>query len=261
VTFRGVPIGRVETVGLDPHDAGRVDIVFALSIDRPLRVGTTASLSRAAFDGTATVNLDGALDKAPLLVAVEGTALPEVPARKGSVTAQDPATIITRVYERVDQLTDRLSPIGQKRISEKLARADIETQKQIGQAERIGSAFSAAPKRLGDLDRTLVTAAAKAERLRSHMHQSELLKTFKDARPSPAARIANFGAAINRVRPRLRAMSSALPKVTRKTRALDGIIEPIGKKLEALDSGGIASFSPRLPSYRSRINHTDPPRQ
>ncbi|HEY5790357.1 MAG TPA: MlaD family protein [Gammaproteobacteria bacterium] len=79
VRYRGVDVGRVSRIELDPDDPGRVRLLLSLDAGTPVSVATVARLATIGITGLAYVELRGGTrDSAPLRAAA-GAAYPVIP--------------------------------------------------------------------------------------------------------------------------------------------------------------------------------------
>jgi phospholipid/cholesterol/gamma-HCH transport system substrate-binding protein len=88
VKFRGVDIGTVKTMNLDPEDPRRVQVDVSLRKDAPVKTDTKATLKLKGITGVVFIELNGGSAGARTLVAAtaEGQ-VPEIPAEKSGLTA------------------------------------------------------------------------------------------------------------------------------------------------------------------------------
>jgi phospholipid/cholesterol/gamma-HCH transport system substrate-binding protein len=85
VRYRGVPVGRVTEIRIDPE---RVEwVLVTIEIDRgtPIRQDTVASLEMQGITGIAFVQLRGGTQASPPLIAAEGQALPQIESRRSTL--------------------------------------------------------------------------------------------------------------------------------------------------------------------------------
>ncbi len=87
VKLRGVDVGTVKTMNLDPTDPQLVQVDVALRKDAPIKTDTRASLKLKGITGVVFVELDGGSAGSKTLVAMtpEGQ-IPEIPAEKSTLT-------------------------------------------------------------------------------------------------------------------------------------------------------------------------------
>jgi phospholipid/cholesterol/gamma-HCH transport system substrate-binding protein len=87
VKFRGVDVGTVKAMALDPEDARRVQVDVRLRKEAPVKTDTRASLKLKGITGVVYIELNGGAPSAQSLVAVtpEGQ-IPEIASEKSSLT-------------------------------------------------------------------------------------------------------------------------------------------------------------------------------
>lgn len=121
VKFRGVDVGTVKAMALDPADPRVVQVDIALRKDAPVRTDTRATLRLKGITGAVFVELSGGSPKAKSLLATTPVGkIPEIPAEKSSLTTvldQLPAVIerfgaierdTKKVLDDVGELTGKL---------------------------------------------------------------------------------------------------------------------------------------------------------
>jgi len=87
VKLRGVDVGTVKTMNLDPTDPQLVQVDVALRKDAPIKTDTRASLKLKGITGVVFVELDGGSAGAKTLVAMTPPGqVPEIPAEKSTLT-------------------------------------------------------------------------------------------------------------------------------------------------------------------------------
>ena len=111
VTYRGVDVGRVREIDLDPDNPERVRLLLEIHADVPIQEDTVASLDVQGLTGLAHINLEGADGTSPLLQAKAGEEYPVIPSRI-STRAQWEKNVskllanLSDITERINQLVD-----------------------------------------------------------------------------------------------------------------------------------------------------------
>jgi phospholipid/cholesterol/gamma-HCH transport system substrate-binding protein len=118
VRYRGVPVGTVGYIAIDPNNIERIRVTLKLRPKTPIKVDTVASLETAGITGGAYVELSGGTNAAPLLVSQNG----EVPVirseNSGLQSALDEAPkLIAKLNTLADQANALLSDQNVKAIS------------------------------------------------------------------------------------------------------------------------------------------------
>jgi phospholipid/cholesterol/gamma-HCH transport system substrate-binding protein len=87
VKFRGVDVGTVKSMAIDPADPRRVQVEIKLRKETPVKTDTKAILKLKGITGVVFVELNGGSAKAELLAAAtpEGQ-VPEIPSEKSNLT-------------------------------------------------------------------------------------------------------------------------------------------------------------------------------
>ena len=87
VKYRGVDIGAVQSMALDPADPRRVEVVVRLRKDAPVKTDTKAILKMKGITGAVQIDLEGGTPKTQLLAAATPAGeIPEIPAGKSQLT-------------------------------------------------------------------------------------------------------------------------------------------------------------------------------
>ncbi|MDR3482320.1 MAG: MlaD family protein [Burkholderiaceae bacterium] len=83
VTFRGVDVGNVKSIGFDPDDTRLVIVDVRLRKNAPVKTDTKASLAMKGFTGVVTIELNGGNPAAQTLLAVTPAGkIPNIPSEK-----------------------------------------------------------------------------------------------------------------------------------------------------------------------------------
>ena len=94
VKYRGVNVGTVEQLGINPHNSEEVELRLKIEHGTPIKTDTTAKLESFGITGLAFIELSGGSNNTPLLKK-SGDSIPIIPAT--------PSTF-TRMYESLEQL-------------------------------------------------------------------------------------------------------------------------------------------------------------
>lgn len=87
VKFRGVDVGTVKTMAIDPDDPRRVQVEIKLRKETPVKTDTKAILKLKGLTGNVFVELNGGSPKSDFLAAATPVGeVPEIPSEKSNLT-------------------------------------------------------------------------------------------------------------------------------------------------------------------------------
>jgi len=109
VKYRGVDVGKVRTIRLDPHNPEQVRLVFAIDRGTPIKEDTVAVLKTQGLTGIAYVELDGGTLASPTLRAQAPGELPVIQT-KPSLSARL-ENMLTSVLAKLDSTSDNVNKI------------------------------------------------------------------------------------------------------------------------------------------------------
>ena len=156
VKYRGVDVGRVDTILLDPNNPERVQLTLEIASDTPMKADTLATLSVQGLTGLAFVELTGGSKESPPLSTQPGQPYPIIHSRPSLLVRMDDSvslllanlnSIALDLRALVDE--DNRQAFGQfltntAKLSEtfasreaQLARLLSSTERTMGNAERI----------------------------------------------------------------------------------------------------------------------------
>jgi phospholipid/cholesterol/gamma-HCH transport system substrate-binding protein len=109
VKYRGVDVGKVEDIRLDPHKPEQVRLTFAIERGTPIKQDTQATLKTQGLTGIAYVELDGGSLASPILRAVAPEKFPVI-RTKPSLSARL-ENILTAVLAKLDSTSDNVNKV------------------------------------------------------------------------------------------------------------------------------------------------------
>ena len=188
VRYRGVDVGRVESIGLEPGGSGRVNIRIGVHEDTPITKSTYAQLGYQGVTGLAFVSLndDGlsgerlkADGEAPPRIEMHPSifdsgldlvaAVKELSARMSELLNEQNRRLFTRTLAGFEQASRQTAALA-----EKLQTGAVEVPALVGDAR-------AALADLGKLSRTLEERSAAFDRMASSLDDVGVAaRSFKD---------------------------------------------------------------------------------
>ncbi|MEJ2346352.1 MAG: MlaD family protein [Gammaproteobacteria bacterium] len=109
VKYRGVDVGRVRSIELDPKDPQRVRLVLQIEKGTPIKTDTVATLETQGLTGLANINLTGGSRNAPPLEAKKGERYPVIQSRPSLLGRLD--KILSRLLENLTETSNRLNDL------------------------------------------------------------------------------------------------------------------------------------------------------
>lgn len=167
VRYRGVPVGTVTDIRLDPDNVTRVRVTVQLRNGTPVMADSIASLELQGITGGAYVQISGGTAGGMRLTAADSEGVPTIPSRPSSLTAvvDTAPQLVNRALEVITSLGELMNGENQKAIgdvlanarsvSAELARASAGLDETMAQARRTLKGFETAGPQL---DRTLEQA-------------------------------------------------------------------------------------------------------
>ncbi len=209
VRYRGVEVGRVKDIVLNPDDPQEVRVTLDILSGTPVKTDTVATLVTQGLTGLVTMNLTGGSRDAPLLTAKPGQPYPVIPSEPSLYGRLDVA--ITRLLsdQGVTQLLTNLSALSQNATSV-LGEDNRAAIKQM--LKDLSDITHTVARRNEELDRGLVGATKAAE------HLAKMSESLSRDLPSLVARINKSAAAVQVMTEELAGTSQAVGQVVRESR-------------------------------------------
>lgn len=247
VRYRGVEVGRVESIRIEPGTAGRIRIRIGVQADTPVTSGTYAQLGYQGVTGLAYVSLNDTGTSAQLLQKNGTGEEPQLPLRASLLDSGE--VLFTSVNEIADRLKELLGNDNQKSLRKTLAGVENlfneDNQKLVRRTlvglDEVARRTAALAERLEPGVRDLPAlvadargAARKADQLLVNLNVLSLkldqrIDVVDRAVVSVTSNVDDVGGAARAVNeetlPRLNAL---VDELSRETRALDRLINTLG---------------------------------
>lgn len=240
VSYRGITLGEVLTLRIDPANVEQVLVTVQIAADAPVKTDTVASLEVAPLTGGATILLSGGTQAAADLPRRTGAPHPviaSVPSRFEQVLAGAPE-MINRINELVVRATNLLSPENQAAISATLANTQTFTD--------------VLARRSGDIDQALTDTALTLKTLREVAERTgTALATIDRAGRGVESAVASTTSDVRSLVNDLRASASALTAMTREVEAL---VSENRSPLKDFTSTALYEFSTFVTDLRTLVN-------
>jgi phospholipid/cholesterol/gamma-HCH transport system substrate-binding protein len=150
VRYRGVPVGRVTDIRIDPERVEWVLVTVEIQHGTPIRQDTIASLEMQGITGIAFVQLRGGTQASPPLVAAAGQSLPQIESR--------PSTL-ERLFESTPELLGRSLALVEQAT---LLLSDENLQALTKSLQNIETVTTSLARHAGDVEGALAQAGGAA---------------------------------------------------------------------------------------------------
>lgn len=154
VQYRGIPVGGVVDMQIDPDNVERVLVTIEVAADTPIREDTEATLALQGITGLSYIQLTGGTQAAAELKAAPGQRRPVIKSRPSELAAIFEAApeLLNRAIEVIAMMEKLLGPENQQRIGNILANIENTT--------------GALSNSSGDIDKLLTEGAGAVEDVR-----------------------------------------------------------------------------------------------
>ncbi len=186
VRYRGIPVGTVTDIRLDPNDVSRVRVTIEVQEGTPIKTDSIASLEVQGITGGAYIQISGGTELSELLRTAHDSGVPVIPSRPSSLTVFVDAApqLLNRALDLTNRMADLLTPQNQAAIADilqstrtltaELAKASNGLESTMQQAGRTLQGFEAVGPQLNQTmaqaQRTLATVEGSTKTLTGDLH-------------------------------------------------------------------------------------------
>ena len=239
LTYRGVNVGKVREIMIDPNNPNRVRLMLQVKHGVPIKQDTEATLEMQGLTGLATIDLLGGSPESPALTMTDGEAYPVIPSRPSLLVRFD--SVISDLLGNLIEMSTKLNKIldddSRANFAKSLAHVEAITGALADESNRIGNivadaeatmknarqASGAFPDLMQDVRHSTQTLAEMAHQLRAAGETiNETAKTLQRTAATSGSDVQSF-------------TSSSLPDVAAMTRDLRDTAENLRRVSESLE--------------------------
>jgi len=196
VTYRGVDVGRVAGIELDPDDPTRVRLTLRIRADAPIKTDTAATIAMQGLTGLGSLELTGGSRDAPVLRETPGSPYPVIAMQPSLMNRLD--TALRLAMSTLDQASQRLlvildddnaRAIGAILANTQQITGNLATQSQrlngaVDNIERLAAAGAEAGEALPRLAPRIEAVIDRTERLLATLQRTgeDVGNTARDSR-------------------------------------------------------------------------------
>jgi phospholipid/cholesterol/gamma-HCH transport system substrate-binding protein len=174
VRYRGVPVGTVREIRLDPDNVERVRVRVDLQPGTPVKTDSLASLEQQGVTGGVYVQITGGTQEARPLREVMNVAIPVIPSKPSTfaeLTDRAPE-LLANLIRLTEQLGGFLSDENRQAFTDILQGLQGVTAGVAGTSSELSGAVSDVRKLVQNLNTFLGAAGGEAEALSTDMKKS-----------------------------------------------------------------------------------------
>ena len=225
VRYRGVDVGRVESIRIEPRSQGLIGIRIGVQEDTPITRGTYAQLGYQGVTGLAFVSLnDDGTSSEPLRGS--GGELPRIELRPSVFDSG--LDLVAAVRELSERMNELLNEENRKLVTRMLKGFEQASRQTADLAERLQPGAREFPALVGDARGTLADIGRLSRKLEERSQAFERMAASLDE-VGIAARSFN-----DETLPRL---NTLVDQLQRETRALDRVLSALGENPQSFVFG------------------------
>jgi len=258
VRYRGIPIGRVTDIRIDPDNVELIRVTMDIVSTTPIKTDSVATVQVAGITGVGYVQIEGGSQGAPPLQLEAGRKFPVIQTKRSGLEAlfDETPELIQRVIVLTDEVTKLFSEENRTAITETLDNVRELSSALSGSSTRIAAliddtAVMAAELRVAAEDVKAIAADARTGFGRIEKGTVSLLATAESALRNADGQIATLG---NGATDMIASLNAASESLTQMSTELREILAENRKPLHDFSSSGLYDFTRMIAEMRGLVS-------
>ena len=229
VRYRGVPVGSVADIAIDPDNVERIRVIMEISVGTPVKRDTVASLGIQGITGIAFIQLTGGTQTSPALTPQTADDMPEIRSKQSPLQAL--IDTAPKIFEKTVILIDRLSRLVNDRNLDSISQS-------LDNIRAITEQFGA---KSGELNKALTEGRQTMTALRKVAQRTETLIDDFEKRAAPLAD--GFNDVFTDVQVTLSDLRRVLQSLDTVAVQVSGVVADTRTPIRDFSEGGLYEFS------------------
>ena len=239
LTFRGVNVGKVREISIDPNNPNRVRLLLQVKHGIPVKQDTEATLAMQGLTGLATIDLLGGSPNSPPLTMTQGELYPVIPNRPSLLVRLDSviSDLLGNLIEMSTKINSVLDDDSRANFAKTLAHIESVSGALAGESGRMGNIVSDAEAAMKNARQA---SNALPDLMRDVSHSTQTLADMADQLRAASATINATAQSLQRTtvdsgNEVQRFAATTLPDVTSMTRDLRDAADNLRRISETLE--------------------------
>ncbi len=240
VRYRGVPVGSVVDIRIDPENIERILVTAEISAATPIKTDTEATLRLQGITGIGFILLSGGTQQSPQLKPAPGKELAVIPSRRSGL--EQVLESAPELFEKAVILAERLTRLVDDRNLETIA-------KTLDNVQLLTGTLAA---RSGQLERLIEDAGATVDALRRASESLEGVATDLRAKTGPLADAAT--GVMTDAHAMMAEIRTASRTLVRLADLMAAVVEENREPMRDFSSGGLYEITQFVSEARTLVN-------